>query len=189
MTEKELQDRCLEICGRYDLRCLHIRNESGTAERRALGMRKGVPDLFIVGDSSFMFVELKRNETLSASKEQADFMELLSKNKILNRLCGSETQFMKALKRLNSMPQKSLCGIAYGVKSCNGNDIYRVSKFYREKIGTVEDARSLFALKLFTTDDRRFPWLCNLEQHYFVATRPTDVTTRLLRAGWDVCFV
>lgn len=190
MTENDLQKRCFEICERNGLDCLHIKNESGTADRRALGMRKGVPDLFIVSDYGFMFIELKRNEKLKPSEAQSDFLKLLTDNHVLNCVCGSEKQFMRAIKRLSSIRTRNMCGIAYGFPQDKSDSVLkRVSKFYLEKQATLENPSSLFALKLFTKDDKRFPWLCNLEEKYFVATTPSTITTKLIRAGWDVCFV
>lgn len=189
MTERELQDKCCEICGRVQVDYMHIPNESGTANRRALGMRKGVPDLILI-DKNVMFVELKRNESLQPSEAQYGFMSTLKKYGVMSKVAGSERQFMTALRQVGKERRGVRSGIpldfsrVYSGKS----QIERVHNFFMDKQGMYQPDE-LFAIKLFTSQDARFPWLCNLPEHYFVATKASKITSKLLMAGWDVLFV
>lgn len=190
MTEQELQDKCLAICGCAAVDCMHIPNESGTATRRALGMRKGVPDLILI-DKNVMFVELKRDERLKPSEAQDAFMSTLGRYSVMHRLVGSERQFRLALKQVTK-PRKN---VKVGVP-LNFSMLYadckspqeKVYKYFVEKQGMYEP-NELFAIKLFDRQNQKFPWLCNLREHNFVATKASTVTSKLLMAGWDVVFI
>lgn len=190
MTEQELQDTCCAICGCALVDYMHIPNESGTADRRALGMRKGVPDLILV-DKNVMFVELKRNERLLPSVVQEAFIDTLKKNGVSARVVGSERQFRSALKQVI----KERRGVRSGVV-LNFSMLYskyktpqeKVHQFFMDKQGQYTP-NELFAIKLFNRQNVKFPWLCNVKEHYFVATKPSTVTSKLLMAGWDVIFI
>lgn len=190
MTEQELQDRCCAICGCAQIDYMHIPNESGTADRRALGMRKGVPDLILI-DKSVMFVELKRNEKLLPSVVQEAFLTTLKKYGVMSRVVGSERQFHSAIKQVT----KERKGVRTGVplsfsmlyRDCKSPQ-EKVHKFFMDKQGQYEP-NELFAIKLFNKQNVKFPWLCNIKERYFVATKATAITSKLLMAGWDVIFI
>lgn len=190
MTENELQDRCCAICGCALVDYMHIPNESGTADRRALGMRRGVPDLILV-DKNVMFVELKRNEKLLPSVVQEAFLSTLKKHGVLSKVVGSERQFRSALRQV----MKDRKGVRTGVP-LNFSMLYaeckspqeKVHRFFMDKQGQYQP-NELFAIKLFNKQNVKFPWLCNIKEHYFVATRASTVTSKLLMAGWDVVFI
>lgn len=190
MTEAELQNRCFEICRCADVECMHIPNESGTADRRALGMRKGVPDLIMI-DKNVMFVELKRNERLLPSDEQREFMATLKKNGVLSKLVGSERQFRTAMRHVLKDRRSVRVGVPLNYRmlypECK-RAIEKVHKFFMNKQGQYSP-NELFAIKLFDKQDKNFPWLCNIKEHYFVATKTSTVTSKLLMAGWDVVFI
>lgn len=188
MTESELQDICCRICECDKIDYMHIPNESGTADRRALGMRKGVPDLILL-DKSLMFVELKRNERLRASEAQSEFLSTLKKYGVTGRVVGSEAQFRRTIKLVTKERQRSRIGVFLDYRYMyEGSPMERVHKFYMEKQGDYEPLE-LFAIKLFSNQNRKFPWLCNIKEHYFVATQTSTVTSKLLLAGWDVIFI
>lgn len=190
MTENELQDKCLEICERALVDCMHIPNESGTADRRALGMRKGVPDLILI-DKNVMFVELKRNEKLTPSDAQKEFITALKKNGVLAKVVGSERQFHSALRQVTKERKSARVGVPmnFGMlyDSCE-KPMEKVHKFFMDKQGLYLP-NELFAIKLFNKKNSKFPWLCNIKEHYFVATKASTVTSKLLMAGWDVIFI
>ena len=190
MTEQELQDKCCAICGCAQVDYMHIPNESGTADRRALGMRKGVPDLILI-DKSVMFVELKRNEKLLPSVVQEAFLSTLKRHGVMSKVVGSERQFKSALKQVT----KERKGVRVGVP-LNFTMLYskckspqeKVHNFFMDKQSQYEP-NELFAIKLFSKQDARFPWLCNIKERYFVATKASKITSKLLMAGWDVIFI
>ena len=190
MTENELQDKCLEICERALVNCMHIPNESGTADRRALGMRKGVPDLILI-DKNVMFVELKRNEKLSPSEAQKEFITTLKKNGVLAKVVGSERQFHSALRQVTKERKSARVGIPLDYRmlyDSGEKPMEKVHKFFMDKQGLYLP-NELFAIKLFNKKNSNFPWLCNIKERYFVATKASAVTSKLLMAGWDVIFI
>lgn len=190
MTEEELQTKCCAICGCAMVDYMHIPNESGTADRRALGMRKGVPDLILV-DKNVMFVELKRNEKLLPSAVQETFLETLKSYGVLSKVVGSERQFKSALRQV----MRDRKGVRAGVP-IDFSMVYseyktpqeKVHQFFMCKQGQYKP-NELFAIKLFNKQNVKFPWLCNIKEHYFVATKASSVTSKLLMAGWDVVFI
>lgn len=190
MTEEELQTKCCAICGCAMVDYMHIPNESGTADRRALGMRKGVPDLILV-DKNVMFVELKRNEKLLPSVVQETFLETLKSHGVLSKVVGSERQFKSALRQV----MRDRKGVRAGVP-IDFSMVYseyktpqeKVHQFFMCKQGQYKP-NELFAIKLFNKQNVKFPWLCNIKEHYFVATKASSVTSKLLMAGWDVVFI
>lgn len=190
MTEQELQDKCCAICGCASIDYMHIPNESGTADRRALGMRRGVPDLILV-DKTVMFIELKRNEKLLPSAAQETFITTLKKNGVAAKLVGSERQFRSALKQVTRERKSVRVGIPLNFsmlyKECKSQQ-EKVYRFFMDKQGLYEP-NELFAIKLFNKQNCKFPWLCNIKEHYFVATKTSTVTSKLLMAGWDVIFI
>lgn len=190
MTEQELQDKCCAICGCASVDYMHIPNESGTADRRALGMRKGVPDLILI-DKSVMFVELKRNEKLLPSVVQEAFIDTLKKNGVSARVVGSERQFRSALRQVTKERRGVRSGVVIDfsmVYSAYKTPQEKVYQFFMCKQGQYTP-NELFAIKLFNKQNIKFPWLCNVKEHYFVATKASTVTSKLLMAGWDVIFI
>ena len=189
MTENELQEICCSICERANVDYLHVPNESGTANQRALGMRRGVPDLLLVGNS-VMFVELKRNERLKASEFQEDMMLAMKRCGVPVKLVGSERQFRTTLRQVTKERNASRVGFPMGLSEYKqfGSPMQRVSRFYLDKQQKYQ-TNELFAIKLFSNQNRKFPWLCNIKEHYFVATQTSTVTSKLLLAGWDVLFI
>ena len=190
MTENELQDRCLEICERALVACMHIPNELGTADRRALGMRRGVPDLILV-DKNVMFVELKRNEKLLPSVVQGEFIATLKKNGVLAKVVGSERQFHSALRQATKERKSARVGVPldFGMLYKEyKTPMEKVHKFFMDK-QELYLPNELFAIKLFNKKNSNFPWLCNIKERYFVATKASSVTSKLLMAGWDVIFI
>lgn len=190
MTEQELQDECCRICLCAGIDYMHIPNESGTADRRALGMRKGVPDLIII-DKNVLFVELKRNEKLQPSEAQAEFISTLKKHGIAAKVAGSAQQFRMALHLATKERRSSRAGVPINL-SANYSGCRSVQekmhKFFMDKQGQYEP-NELFAIKLFHKQNTDFPWLCNIKERYFVAARPSRITSKLLMAGWDVVFI
>lgn len=190
MTEQELQDRCCSICGCACVDYMHIPNESGTADRRALGMRKGVPDLILV-DKNVMFVELKRNEKLLPSESQSRFLDTLKQHGVLSKLVCSEQQFKSAIKAVKKERKFTRTGLPIDL-----SELYKkyttpqekVYRFFMEKQAQYEP-NELFAIKLFSNQNKKFPWLCNIKDKYFVATKSSSVTSRIIMAGWDVVFI
>lgn len=190
MTEQELQDRCCAICGCASVDYMHIPNESGTADRRALGMRRGVPDLILV-DKTVMFVELKRNEKLLPSVVQEAFIATLKKHGVQARVVGSERQFRSALRQVTKERKSVRAGVPLNFSmlytECKSPQ-EKVYRFFMDKQGQYAP-NELFAIKLFNKQNVKFPWLCNIKEHYFVATKASSVTSKLLMAGWDVVFI
>lgn len=190
MTESELQEKCCAICGCASVSCMHIPNESGTADRRALGMRKGVPDLILI-DKNVMFVELKRNEKLLPSEAQEAFMNTLKSHGVLSKVVGSERQFRTALRQVMRERKSVRSGVPLNYRmlyDIGERPMEKVRKFFMDKQGLYAP-NELFAIKLFSKQNKEFPWLCNVKDHYFVATRTSSVTSKLLMAGWDVIFI
>lgn len=190
MTEMELQDKCCAICECALVDYMHIPNESGTADRRALGMRKGVPDLILV-DKNVMFVELKRNEKLLPSAVQEEFITTLKRHGVLSKVVGSERQFRSALHQVTKKRKSLRTGVPLNFSmlysDCKTSQ-EKVYRFFMDRQGAFEP-NELFAIKLFNKQNVNFPWLCNIREHYFVATRTSSVTSKLLMAGWDVVFI
>lgn len=189
MTENELQEICCKICEQANVDYLHVPNESGTASQRALGMRRGVPDLILVGNS-VMFVELKRNERLKASSFQEDMMLAMRRCGVSVKLVGSKRQFLTTLRQVTRERRGTRVGVPMGLSEYKqfGAPMQRVYHFYMDKQAKYLP-NELFAIKLFSSQDKKFPWLCNIKEHYFVATQTSTVTSKLLLAGWDVLFI
>lgn len=190
MTEQELQNKCCSLCECASVDYMHIPNEHGTADRRAIGMRKGVPDLILI-DKNVLFVELKRNEKLKPSKEQDEFMSTLKKHGVLSRLVGSERQFHLALRQVAKERRGVRAGVPLDFSLSYSNyksPQEKVHRFFMDRQGDFEP-NELFAIKLFNKQNNKFPWLCNIREHYFVATKVSTVTSKLLMAGWDVVLI
>lgn len=190
MTEQELQDECCRICVCAGVDYMHIPNESGTADRRALGMRKGVPDLILV-DKNVLFVELKRNEKLQPSEAQAEFISTLRKNGVQAKVAGSAVQFRSAMRLAMKERRSSRAGVPINLSAtyaCYKSVPEKMHHFFMDKQGQYEP-NELFAIKLFHKQNTEFPWLCNVKDRYFVADKPSRITSKLLMAGWDVVFI
>lgn len=190
MTEKELQDICCSICGCANVDYMHIPNESGTANRRALGMRKGVPDLILI-DNNIMFVELKRSENIKPSDAQENFLLSLKKHGVMSKVVGSERQFHTAIKRVKKERSTASVGVPLNFSALYSDIMSaeeRVHKFFMEKQG-MYNPNELFAIKLFNHQNSKFPWLCNIKDKYFVSTKPSYITSKILMAGWDVIYI
>lgn len=189
MTENELQNICMDLSRQAGVDVMHIPNESGDATRHALGMRKGVADLLLVG-KSVMFVELKRNENIQPSFAQQQFATTLRKNKIQVALVGSVDGFRKVLIKVNREKSQVRVGSILPMrgKECDTPELKRVSKFYLDRQMHYAP-EELFAVKLYSWQQKSFPWLCNVRDRYFVATKPSKVTSKILYAGWDIVYV
>ena len=68
MSEKELQDRILELCDWLGLLAFHDNDSRKN--------RRGFPDLVIAGSKGTIFAELK-NETRKATVEQVEWLDRL----------------------------------------------------------------------------------------------------------------
>lgn len=191
MTEYELMMMCMGYCERNDIYVLHIDNESGTASRRALGMRRGVPDLMLVGMDTVMFSELKKNESLLPSPDQQLMINNINKHGIPAACCGSYESFKKFVED-NDVYADTWTGLGDLIRVDEykrGGDIARVSKFYIDTINADDSPYDLFAIKFNTAADSNFPWLIDLASRTFVATSNSKVVRRLLNLGWDVILI
>ena len=189
MTEYELMMMCMSYCKRNDIYVIHIDNESGTASRRALGMRRGVPDLMLVTSEAVMFIELKRDESLQPSDSQKMMIANICKHQIHAVCCGSYASFIRAVTAHN-ISSLNRVGELLRLNNHGGkSDMLRVSKFYLDSINVNDSPYNLFAIKFETSADLKFPWLIDLMSKTFVATRESKVTKRLLSIGWDVILI
>lgn len=191
MRESELQDICIEWAKRVSVDIIHIDNENGDARKRAIGMRRGAPDLLLIGNS-VMFVELKRKEGIEPSKDQIEFHKMLRANGIAVKTCGSVQKFLLALKEVLKKRRAKNVGISFGNDDYKkyGGPMNRISRYYLDRQEHLESSSNLFAIKL-SNDPRlkKFPWLCDVKNHCFIATQTSTITSRLLLCGWDVIII
>ena len=192
MTEAQLQTLCIDMCRRSDVDCLHVVNESGKADRRSIGMRSGTPDLLLVGNT-VAFVELKKDSTQKPSASQQAMLSEMGKLGLYAKVVYNQKMFGTVLRRLQNKPSPEKPGVAFGLEhysdGVNTTELQRVYNFFIEKQNSVENPIHLFAVRLFNNVGRGFPWLCNIKDKYFVATKTSKITTRILLAGWDVVFI
>lgn len=187
MTENQLMMKCITLAELRGLHVIHIPNEHATAKHRAIGMRRGAPDLLLIGQQ-LAFVELKRNDDIKASDDQLSMLESLKGAGIRGGVIGTESRFLQFIKPLDKPICKKV-GTTLPLRDCNvGSPVQRVSEYFMSRQGDYEP-HELFAIRLDNSKHKTFPWLIDIRNHNFVATSPSKITAHLLSIGWDIVII
>lgn len=190
MTENQLMMKCIALAKSRGLHVIHIPNERGTAKHRAIGMRRGAPDLLLIGQQ-VAFVELKRNDNIKASADQLSMLESLKGAGIRGSVIGTESRFLQFIKALDKPTGKKvgttlpLRSSVNQMRSSMQLPMHRVSEYFMSRQGDYEP-HELFAIRLDNSEHKTFPWLIDIKNHNFVATSPSKITAHLLSIGWDI---
>lgn len=188
MTENQLMNRCISLAKVRGIHVIHIPNERGTAKHRAIGMRRGAPDLLLIGQQ-VAFVELKRSDNIKASSDQLSMLESLKGAGIRGSVIGTESKFLQFIKALDK-PICKKAGTTLPLRDCDvmKPPMQRVSEYFMSRQGDYEP-HELFAIRLESSEHKTFPWLIDIKNHNFVATAPSKITAHLLSIGWDIVII
>jgi hypothetical protein len=186
-SEYQMMMACIRKCEAIGINAIHVDNESGRANSRSIGMRRGVPDLFIIRDSDIMFVELKRNSLCSASLYQEGMIGRINSYGIRAILCKSMEAFNDAIS-LKARPIEHH-GVYLEEPKEEDTKIRRVMKRYLRESELVEDPLNIFAVRVHVSQCKGWPWYFNLETMTFTATGKSKITDKLVSIGYNIRIV
>lgn len=188
MTENQLMMRCISMAKARGLHVIHIPNEHATEKHRAIGMRRGAPDLLLIGQQ-VAFVELKRADNIKASVDQLSMLNALKGAGIRGSVIGTESKFLRFIQTLDKPLHRKVGATLPLTDNASGQSpMQRVSDYFLSRQGDYE-RHELFAIRLDSSKEKTFPWLIDIKNHNFVATSPSRITAHLLSIGWDIVMI